>query len=231
MVADGGGLISTAAVDVTVVADGWGPGVLRGGAEEGGGDDDVPPEAELEPLGSHGSHTLGAGGTAVTDAVVASHRVDSEPPHDDEADVEGVLGVSCWLTGASMGVTARAVPQAAAATPMAASNVAWRRPTWKRMCISSATEKARAWRQIPPSVSGLRIYCRDRLYTARVAKHLIDLDEDALSAARSELGTATIKDTVNEALRRATDDRRQRVRDALRELAQADLDDRAQSWR
>jgi Arc/MetJ family transcription regulator len=64
-----------------------------------------------------------------------------------------------------------------------------------------------------------------------VGKHLIDLDEDALSAAQSELGTATIKDTVNAALRRVTEDRRQRVEDALRELAQADLDDRARAWR
>ncbi len=64
-----------------------------------------------------------------------------------------------------------------------------------------------------------------------MAKHLIDVDEGALSAAQSELGTNTIKDTVNEALRRATEGRRQRVEDALRELAQADLDDRARAWR
>ena len=36
-----------------------------------------------------------------------------------------------------------------------------------------------------------------------MSKHLIDLDEDALSAARAELGTMTIKDTVNQALRLA----------------------------
>jgi Arc/MetJ family transcription regulator len=64
-----------------------------------------------------------------------------------------------------------------------------------------------------------------------MGKHLVDLDEDALSAAQSELGTTTIKDTVNAALRRATEDRRQRVEDALRELAQADYDDRARAWR
>lgn len=34
-----------------------------------------------------------------------------------------------------------------------------------------------------------------------MGKHLIDLDEDRLGAARAELGTTTIKDTVNEALR------------------------------
>jgi Arc/MetJ family transcription regulator len=37
-----------------------------------------------------------------------------------------------------------------------------------------------------------------------VSKHLIDVDDQALSAARAELGTTTINDTVNEALRRAT---------------------------
>lgn len=31
-----------------------------------------------------------------------------------------------------------------------------------------------------------------------MAKHLIDLDEQAFGAARAELGTDTIKDTVNE---------------------------------
>ncbi len=34
-------------------------------------------------------------------------------------------------------------------------------------------------------------------------KHLVDLDEDALGSARAALGTGTIKDTVNTALRRA----------------------------
>jgi Arc/MetJ family transcription regulator len=64
-----------------------------------------------------------------------------------------------------------------------------------------------------------------------VAKHLIDLDEDALGAARAELGTTTIKDTVNEALRRATADRERRVRMALDALAGAELGDRSDAWR
>jgi Arc/MetJ family transcription regulator len=37
-----------------------------------------------------------------------------------------------------------------------------------------------------------------------VAKHLVDIDETALAAAQAELGTPTMKDTVNEALRRAS---------------------------
>jgi Arc/MetJ family transcription regulator len=64
-----------------------------------------------------------------------------------------------------------------------------------------------------------------------VAKHLIDLDEDMLGAARAELGTTTIKDTVNEALRRVTLRRERRTAAALDVLASARLDDRAGAWR
>jgi Arc/MetJ family transcription regulator len=64
-----------------------------------------------------------------------------------------------------------------------------------------------------------------------VTKHLVDLDDDALSAARAELGTSTIKDTVNEALRRATSERTERIRNALDVLANATLDDRQDAWR
>jgi Arc/MetJ family transcription regulator len=64
-----------------------------------------------------------------------------------------------------------------------------------------------------------------------VAKHLIDLDEAALSAARAELHTATIRETVNEALRRAASRRSTRVRTSLDVLAGFDLDDREDAWR
>ncbi len=64
-----------------------------------------------------------------------------------------------------------------------------------------------------------------------MAKHLIDLDEGALGAARAELGTTTIKETVNEALRRATLLRDRQVSAALDVLAAADLDDRSNAWR
>jgi Arc/MetJ family transcription regulator len=72
---------------------------------------------------------------------------------------------------------------------------------------------------------------RTRLYTRPVAKHLIEIDEDALKSARLQLGTATIKDTVNESLRRTTGEREQRVAAALDVLAGANLDDRADAWR
>jgi len=64
-----------------------------------------------------------------------------------------------------------------------------------------------------------------------MAKHLIDVDEESLLQARGELGTDTIKDTVNEALRRATSGRGERVSAALDALAAAPHDDRADEWR
>ena len=64
-----------------------------------------------------------------------------------------------------------------------------------------------------------------------MGKHLVDLDEGALTAARAELGTGTIKDTVNEALRRLTAGRETRVRTAMDALAAATTDDRADAWR
>jgi len=64
-----------------------------------------------------------------------------------------------------------------------------------------------------------------------MAKHLVDLDEAALGSARAELGTTTIKDTVNEALRRASEQRRPRVISALDTLVAAELDDRSDAWR
>lgn len=64
-----------------------------------------------------------------------------------------------------------------------------------------------------------------------MGKHLIDVDEDKLGAARAELGTTTIKDTVNEALGRASCERGRRVAEALEVLGSADLDDRSAAWR
>lgn len=64
-----------------------------------------------------------------------------------------------------------------------------------------------------------------------MAKHLIDLDEEALSAARAELRTATIKDTVNRALSLAAVDRDPRVVRALDVLAGTDFADRDEAWR
>ena len=55
-----------------------------------------------------------------------------------------------------------------------------------------------------------------------MAKTLIDIDEELLIEATTALGTATKKDTVNEALRQAVETSRQRRRrglEALRRIA------------
>ena len=64
-----------------------------------------------------------------------------------------------------------------------------------------------------------------------MAKHLVEIDEEALRAARAELGTKTIKDTVNLALRRAGNDHKAQVKRQLDVLARAELADREQAWR
>lgn len=64
-----------------------------------------------------------------------------------------------------------------------------------------------------------------------MTKRLIDVDDQALTAARTRLGTTTIKDTVNEALRRAGTDRRRELDAAIKELSRARLPDRADAWR
>ena len=72
---------------------------------------------------------------------------------------------------------------------------------------------------------------RRRDIYARLAKRLVDIDEKALAAARAELGTRTLKDTVNEALQRAAPARSRRVARALDTLAKARLGDRSAAWR
>ncbi|MCP4960615.1 MAG: hypothetical protein GY925_15270 [Actinomycetia bacterium] len=64
-----------------------------------------------------------------------------------------------------------------------------------------------------------------------MTKRLIDVDDDALAAARAKLGTRTIKDTVNEALRTAARERSAELASALSVLAEVDLDDRSAAWR
>jgi Arc/MetJ family transcription regulator len=64
-----------------------------------------------------------------------------------------------------------------------------------------------------------------------VAKHLVDIDDEALGAAKAQLGTETIKETVNEALRRVSRGRSKTVSRAIDVLAHAKLDDRERAWR
>jgi Arc/MetJ family transcription regulator len=62
-------------------------------------------------------------------------------------------------------------------------------------------------------------------------KHLVDIDETALAAAQAELGTASMKETVNEALKKAGAGRNSRVREALDRLGRRELPPREQAWR
>ncbi len=48
-----------------------------------------------------------------------------------------------------------------------------------------------------------------------MSRTVVDIDRSALEAARHELGTSTVKDTVNEALRRVADERRSKQMAAL----------------
>jgi Arc/MetJ family transcription regulator len=64
-----------------------------------------------------------------------------------------------------------------------------------------------------------------------MAKHLVDIDDEALNAARAQLGTDTIKDTVNQALRRAGQARDKRVKKSLDLLGRVDFDRREEAWR
>lgn len=63
-----------------------------------------------------------------------------------------------------------------------------------------------------------------------MTKHLVDIDEQALRAARAELGTRTIKDTVNRALIRVGVRREEEVRKSLDHLAESELVPRETAW-
>ena len=72
-------------------------------------------------------------------------------------------------------------------------------------------------------------WCRDEILS-HMAKRRVDIDERALEAAKAALGTKTLKDTVNEALRRAAPARSRRVARALDILSRAALRDRSVTW-
>lgn len=64
-----------------------------------------------------------------------------------------------------------------------------------------------------------------------MAKHLVDIDEQALRDARAHLGVDTIKETVKRALRLVGSDRDAAVSRRLDALAGADLAPREWAWR
>jgi Arc/MetJ family transcription regulator len=60
---------------------------------------------------------------------------------------------------------------------------------------------------------------------------LVDIDDAALRAAQAQLGTLTIKETVNRALRLASGEPRRAVKKNLDVLARAELAARDDAWR
>jgi Arc/MetJ family transcription regulator len=62
-------------------------------------------------------------------------------------------------------------------------------------------------------------------------KHLVDIDDTALASAQAELGTTSMKETVNEALKRAGAGRNSKVREALDRLGRRRLPAREEAWR
>lgn len=59
----------------------------------------------------------------------------------------------------------------------------------------------------------------------------MDIDDRLLEAAKAELGTQTIKATVNEALRQAGRVRGKEIKKALDGLADLPFADRSDAWR
>jgi hypothetical protein len=63
-----------------------------------------------------------------------------------------------------------------------------------------------------------------------VAKHLVDIDEQALRDARAQLGAKTIKETVNRALRLVEGDRGPTLEEAFDILGSIEFPPRGQAW-
>jgi Arc/MetJ family transcription regulator len=64
-----------------------------------------------------------------------------------------------------------------------------------------------------------------------MTRRLVEIDDNLLAAARAELGGATIKETVNEALQRIAGSRRETVTHSLDVLAHGTFVDRSDAWR
>ena len=64
-----------------------------------------------------------------------------------------------------------------------------------------------------------------------VTKRLVAIDDETLLVAQAELGTTTLRETVDVALRRVAESRLEAVDRRLASLADHDLIDRAEAWR
>lgn len=63
-----------------------------------------------------------------------------------------------------------------------------------------------------------------------MTKRLINIDDRTLTAAQARLGTPTMTDTVNEALRRVSGDDSAEFDAAMEALTSVDLVDRTEAW-
>lgn len=63
-----------------------------------------------------------------------------------------------------------------------------------------------------------------------MTKRLVDIDDRVLDTARRSLGTTTIKDTVDSALRIAAAENVLSLREALSVLGEFEFADRADAW-
>jgi len=123
---------------------------------------------------------------------------------------------------------------AVAVHPLAARSAA---PGWSGQSGLHAPVRARVRRTRPvgwmhPAPLRAGVYTvLPLVYTSGMGKRLVDIDDSVLEAAQAELGTATIKATVNEALRLAGAGRADGIRAALDVLAAASPSDRADAWR
>lgn len=64
-----------------------------------------------------------------------------------------------------------------------------------------------------------------------MTKRLVDIDDQTLWAAKATLGTLTIKETVNRALRHVSGERQATAKESLDALASIELVPREQAWR
>ena len=64
-----------------------------------------------------------------------------------------------------------------------------------------------------------------------MTKRLVEIDDALLAAAKAELQADTIKDTINEALRRVADERAARIDKAFEVFATFVPFDREEAWR
>ena len=112
----------------------------------------------------------------------------------------------------------------------------WVQPTDGRVERGGVTARADDRRWLSPSACSsppgpTEVRPKRYPYIWTMGKHLVDIEEAALTVASAELKTTTAEETVNEALRLVCMQRSDRVTASLNRLARRDLPSRADAWR